>query len=91
MQNTITKLLTHNLSPTFLKVYDVSANHAEHNPAARSGGTHFELIIVSPKFTDKSRIERHRMIYKILAAPLKKQIHALAITALTFEEHQKSL
>ncbi len=84
------KLLTLSLPTTFLKVYDVSANHAEHNPAARAGGTHFELIIVSQTFADKSRVERHRLIYKILAALLKTQIHALAITALTPEEYQKS-
>lgn len=91
MKNTMTKLLTQNLPTTFLKIYDVSASHAEHNPSARAGGTHFELTIVSLAFTGKSRVERHRAIYKILATPLKTHIHALAITALTPEEYQKSL
>ena len=90
MKNIIIKLLTQSLSTTFLEVLDISASHADHNPAARAGGTHFEMIIVSPKFVGKSRVQRHRMIYKMLAAPLKTQIHALTITALTPQEHQKS-
>lgn len=85
------KLLTQNIQETFLKVDDVSSSHVDHNPAAKAGGTHFKLTIVSPEFAAKNRVERHRMVYKILAAPLKTQIHALAITALTPEEHQKSL
>ena len=82
MKNTILKLLTEHLQPTKIELTDQSASHAGHNEAAKAGGTHFDLKIVSAKFIGKSRVERHRMIYKILDAQLKGQVHALAITAL---------
>ena len=83
MKTVIEKLLTENLKPVSLKVRDDSARHAGHNEAAKGGGTHFTVKIVSAEFCGKSRVERHRMIYKILEPGLKKQIHALAISALT--------
>ncbi len=86
MKKQIVDLLTVNLNPTFLQIIDDSAKHADHNSAAKAGGTHFSLKIISANFSGKSRIERHRMIYKILDAQLKGQVHALAITALTPEE-----
>ena len=87
----ITKLLTEALQPTYLKLNDESASHAGHNPAAKAGGTHFDLKIVSEKFSGKSRVQRHRMIYKILETQLKNQVHALAITALSPEEFKTKI
>ena len=86
MKETITKLLTEELQPTFLDLRDESTKHADHNPAALAGGTHFDLTIVSEKFRGKSRVARHQLIYKILDAQLKGQVHALAIRALSPEE-----
>lgn len=89
MKETILKLLSEHLQPTYINLTDQSASHAGHNEAAKAGGTHFDLKIVSTKFSGKSRIERHRMIYKILDAQLKGQVHALAITALSPEEYSQ--
>lgn len=89
MKETILKLLNEHLQPTHINLIDQSASHAGHNAAAKAGGTHFDLKIVSAKFTGKSRIERHRMIYKILDAQLKGHVHALAITALSPEEYSQ--
>ena len=86
MKETILKLLSEHLQPAHINLTDQSASHAGHNEAAKAGGTHFDLKIVSAKFRGKSRIKRHRMIYKILDAQLKGQVHALAITALSPEE-----
>jgi BolA protein len=66
------------LEPESVAVTDDSANHAGH-PGARSGGGHFELTIVSPRFAGKSRIERHRMVYAALAPLMQRDIHALAL------------
>jgi len=86
MRNLIIQYLTDALQPTYLNLSDESSKHAGHNEAAKGGGTHFDLKIVSAKFAGKNRVERHRMIYKILDAQLKSQVHALAITALSPEE-----
>ena len=47
---------------------------------------HWSMKVVSEAFDGKSRIARHRLIYGILAEPLKGPIHALALTTQTPEE-----
>jgi BolA protein len=68
------------LAPVSLEILDESAAHAGHE-GARGGGGHFRLIIVSREFTGKPIQSRHRMIYDALGSLMKKEIHALAITA----------
>jgi len=66
------------LEPDSLQIGDDSASHAGH-PGARAGGGHYDLTIVSTRFTGKSRLERHRMVYDVLAPLLHREIHALAL------------
>jgi BolA protein len=66
------------LEPESIALNDDSESHAGH-PGARSGGGHFELTIVSPRFAGKSRVERHRMVYAALAPLMQRDIHALAL------------
>jgi BolA protein len=66
------------LAPDALEVRDDSASHAGH-AGAKSGGGHYALTIVSPRFVGVSRLERHRMVYEALGPLLKQQIHALAL------------
>jgi BolA protein len=61
-----------------LEVIDDSASHAGHAGAA-SGGGHYQLTIVSPRFIGVPRIERHRLVYAALAPLMKHEIHALAL------------
>ena len=52
-------------------------------------GTHVQLIrpVTSGGFLGKNLLDRHRMVYQALAAPMKDgRIHALEITAKTPEE-----
>jgi stress-induced morphogen len=44
------------------------------------GGDHWQVQIVSTKFTDKSLIEQHQMVYAALGDWMKKEIHALALS-----------
>ncbi len=76
------------LAPTLIEVTDDSAAHAGHAGARahadRTGaidGTHFELVIVSPAFSGKPLIARHRMIYDLLGELMRSRIHALKIDA----------
>ena len=78
------------LEPQFLAVRDDSARHAGH-PGARSGGGHYELTVVSPRFAGKSRIERHRMVYAALAPLMQREIHALALRTFAPGEAQEPL
>ena len=78
----IEALLTAEFSPTHILVKDQSHLHAGH-AGAQDGRGHFAVKIVAEAFTDKSRIERHRMVYDALGDMMQTDIHALSIDALT--------
>ena len=73
------------LAPLRLEVIDDSAKHAGH-AGARSGGGHYQLLIVSEHFAGKSTLQRHRLIYDALGELMRSRIHALSIRSLTPEE-----
>jgi len=68
------------LEPRSLDIIDESRKHAGH-AGAREGGGHYVVNIVSPHFTGKGTMARHRMIYLALAEMMKTEIHALTIHA----------
>ena len=73
------------LDPQSVDLLDESGNHAGH-AGAKAGGSHFRLTIVSPRFSGKDQITRHRMVYEVLGPLMQRDIHALAIQALTQDE-----
>jgi BolA protein len=72
------------LDPEALDLIDESALHAGHAGAA-SGGGHYRLMIVSPRFRGHGTVERHRMVYDALGSMMRREIHALSIQALAPE------
>ncbi|MBS1146403.1 MAG: putative stress-induced morphogen BolA [Proteobacteria bacterium] len=73
------------LEPETCNLEDESAQHRGHAGAA-SGGGHFRLTLVSPKFRNLSTLARHRLVYEAMGELMQREIHALSITALTPEE-----
>ena len=73
------------LTPDSVELIDDSDKHAGH-AGAKSGGGHFQLIIVSPLFNGKSTQARHRMVHAALGEMLEREIHALSIKAYTPDE-----
>ncbi len=73
------------LTPETYTLDDESEAHQGHAGAA-SGGGHFRLTIVSPKFRNLSTLARHRLVYDAMGELMQREIHALSITALTPEE-----
>ena len=73
------------LAPERLEIEDESARHAGH-AGAQSGGGHYQLLIVSPAFADKTKVARHRLVYAALGDMMHKEIRALSIQALSPEE-----
>jgi stress-induced morphogen len=53
------------------------------------GGDHYEALVVSPSFSGKTKVNRHRMVYGALQDAMVQRIHALALTTLTPEELQQ--
>jgi BolA protein len=82
MENTIRQSLTAALSPSFLAVENQSARHQGHAGDNGTGESHFEVVIVSPAFAGKSKIERHRMVFEVVNPLFKTSLHALSIKAL---------
>jgi len=74
------------LEPVRLDLRDESAQHAGHAGARPSGGSHWQLTIVSEAFRGKSPVARHRMIYEALGDLMERDIHALRIEALAPEQ-----
>ena len=70
------------LNPELLELRDESAMHAGHAGARPSGGSHWQLTIVSDAFRGKNAVARHRMVYEALGDLMKQDIHALKIEAL---------
>lgn len=48
---------------------------------------HLKVVIVSESFQGKNLLDRHRLVYQALDAPMKDgRIHALELTAKTSDE-----
>jgi BolA protein len=81
VEATIRDKLQRALDPTRLEVINESHLHAGHRSSPGTGESHFRVLVTSPRFTGKSRVERHRLVNEVLAAELRGKVHALALTA----------
>ena len=73
--------LSAGLQPALLTVDDDSLRHHGHAGAHPdgSGETHFNVTIEAEIFTGKSRVQRQRLVYDLLADELKERVHALSL------------
>lgn len=76
----IEKKLTAAFEPVHVDIVDETVQHLGHT-GALSGGGHFILTLVSPKFEGVSLLNRNRMVYDCLKNEMAGEIHALAIRA----------
>jgi BolA family transcriptional regulator, general stress-responsive regulator len=74
------------LQPLRMELRDESDQHIGHAGARPSGGSHWQLTIVSEAFRGKSAVARHRMVYEALGDLMERDIHALRIEALAPEQ-----
>ncbi len=77
------------LEPVRLDVVNESHLHAGHASSPGTGESHFRLLIVSPLFEGRSRVERHRMVNEAVGDLLKSRVHALALKAYAPGEPQR--
>ncbi len=52
-------------------------------------GRHFEAKIITDAFIDKSKLERHRIVYAALGDKMQSTIHALSMQTLTRTENEE--
>jgi acid stress-induced BolA-like protein IbaG/YrbA len=72
---------------------DIAQLIEQHLPGAQAkvqtdGQGHYEAIVICEAFAGKRSLQRHQMVYSTLGARVGREIHALAIRALTPEEWQ---
>ena len=85
----IREKLVQAFQPTRLEILNELHLHAGHHGSPGTGESHFRVLVVSPLFTGKSRLERHRLVNQTLAAELSGKVHALAIKAYAPEEEMR--
>lgn len=78
-------LLEAAFQPEALVVVDDSHKHIGH-AGARDGLGHFSIEIVSPAFSGRLPLARHRAVYAALGEMMVTDIHALSIRARTPDE-----
>ena len=86
----IENLILKNYEPEFFSVKDVSEQHRGHQNFKEDIESHFEIIIVSEKFKNLNRIERHRMVNQNLREEFLSDLHSVIIKAYTIEEYKKT-
>ena len=80
----IKKRLELSLDLIHFEIKDFTGRHLNHK--LHEGGFHLETTIVSDDFTDKTLIERHRLVYDAMGELMKHEIHALSMKTLTRSE-----
>ena len=83
----IKKRLEEKLDLIHFKIKDFTGRHLNHK--LHEGGFHLETTIVSDDFTDKTLIERHRVVYDAMGELMKHEIHALSMKTLTRDEWEE--
>ena len=86
----IENLILKNYEPEFFSVKDISEQHRGHQNFIEDVESHFEIIIVSDKFKNLNRIERHRMVNKSLREEFLSDLHSVIIKPYTTEEYNNT-
>jgi len=84
----IEKIIMSYFEPYFLSVIDVSEQHRGHRNFKENVESHFEIIIVSEKFNNKNKIDRHRMVNQILKEEFLSDLHSVVIKTYTIDEYK---
>tara|TARA_B100000242_G_scaffold203477_1_gene147509 strand:+ start:242 stop:520 length:279 start_codon:yes stop_codon:yes gene_type:complete len=86
----IENLILKDYEPEFFSVIDVSEQHRGHQDFKEDVESHFEILIVSEKFKNLNRIERHRMVNQSLREEFLLDLHSVVIKTYTTEEFKNT-
>ena len=86
----IDQLIMDYFKPHFFSVSDVSEQHRGHQNFKENVESHFEIIIVSEKFDNRNKIERHRMVNKSLKEEFLSDLHSVTIKTYTIDEFKNT-
>ncbi len=81
VQQEMERLLAAAFAPTRLVVINDSASHHGHSGDDGSGESHCTIQIEAEAFAGRSRLDRQRMVNRVLGDIPGQRVHALAIRA----------
>tara|TARA_Y100000816_G_scaffold291609_1_gene283518 strand:- start:331 stop:612 length:282 start_codon:yes stop_codon:yes gene_type:complete len=87
LEESIDKKINDNLKPSFFKIINFSDQHKNHYDGDNKETSHIKIIIVSEIFKDHSRIERERIVHKILREEILSEIHSIRLKLYTKTEY----
>ena len=86
----IEKVIFEYFKPYFFSVTDVSEQHRGHQNFRDNVESHFEITIVSEKFYNRNKIDRHRMVNKCLKKEFLSDLHSVIIKTHTIDEYKNT-
>ena len=86
----ITNILNEKFELYRCVVTDVSLSHKGHSGFIPGEETHFEIIIVSNDFENKNRLERHKMVNKLLKDEFSGSLHSITFKLMTVSESKRN-
>ena len=84
----IENIILEKFEPYFFSVLDVSEQHWGHRNFREDVESHFEIIIVSEKFKNIKRIDRHRIVNQSLKEEFLTDLHSAIIKTYTIDEYK---
>ena len=88
LEKILTEKIENNLSPDFFKIVNFSDKHKNHYLESDNDTSHIKLIIVSKSFDSLSKINRERLVHKLISEEIANHIHSLRLKLYTLEEYQ---
>lgn len=85
----IESLIINEIKPEFFLIKDVSEEHRGHRSFKDGVESHFDITVVTDKFSDKNKIERHRIINKLLKEEFLLDLHSVTLKAYSLKEYNK--
>lgn len=74
------------LNVAFVGAYIDVTNESHMHSVPAGSESHFKVVLVSDTFAGKRLVQRHQLIYGLLAEQLAGPVHALALHTYTSEE-----
>ena len=85
----ITNIIKDNFNIKKCTVTDVSKAHKGHSEYIEGEETHFEIFIISNDFVNKTKLDRQRMVNKLLKNEFIESLHSVTYKLMTVNESNK--
>ena len=88
LEKKITEKINKKFLPDFFKIINFSDKHKNHYLEDNNDTSHIKLIIVSKSFNNLSKVDRERLVHKILSEEISNDIHSIRLKLYTVEEYK---